>query len=307
VSEIQPTTAGVPGSAISPKCNFIVRYFARFDDGELTRWIFRGMLLGAIGVLTLDLKDLSRENGWWAPKAALPAAPSDPILPPVVHTDAPIPPDDPRRFVTAGDEILGRPMTFALTSGGVLEASGSIGAGSAARFAAEIEARGEYIKIVSLNSPGGALDDAMSMARLVRSKGIATQIADGAICASSCPLFFAGGLARTAGPKAAVGVHQFYAASQTPTAPAQAMSDAQATTARISRHLIDMGIDPALWLHALDTPPQALYYFSPEEMGKYRLVTRPIATALKAAAGTIPVTIEIGLPPGTVKTGLKPG
>ena len=44
------------------------------------------------------------------------------------------------------------------------------------------------------------------------------------------------------------------------------MADAQATTARISRHLATMGVDPALWLHALDTPPRALYYFSPDEM-----------------------------------------
>jgi hypothetical protein len=273
--------AALPGTA-PRKRNPIVRYFARFDEGEVVRWIFRGMLLGAIGVLALDVRDLSRENGWWTPEAAIPAAPSDPILPPVVQTEAPIPPEDPRRFVTTGEDLLGRPMTFTLAGGGVLAAEGSIDPGAAARFAAEIEARGEYVRIVSLNSPGGALDDAMAMAKLVRSKGIATEIADGAICASSCPLFFAGGLTRTAGPKAAVGVHQFYAASETPTAPAQAMADAQATTARISRHLIDMGIDPALWLHALDTPPQALYYFSPEELAKYRLVTRPVATALKA-------------------------
>ena len=282
--------------------------FARFDDGELARWIFRGMLLGAIGVLALDLRDLSSENGWWAPEAALPAAPSDPILPPVVQTDAPIPSGDPRRFVTTDEALLGRPMTFTLRSGGVLAAEGSIDPGSAARFAAEIEARGEYVKTVSLNSPGGALDDAMAMAKLLRGKGIATEVADGAICASSCPLFFAGGLTRTAGPRAAVGVHQFYAASQTATAPAQAMSDAQATTARISRHLIDMGIDPALWLHALDTPPQALYYFSPEELAKYRLVTTPVATAQKAGSGAIPGKAGTGiLPEVATRQGFKPG
>ena len=39
------------------------------------------------------------------------------------------------------------------------------------------------------------------------------------------------------------------------------------------RVLADMGVDPALWLHALDTPPQALYYLSAEELAKYRLVT----------------------------------
>ena len=67
------------------------------------------------------------------------------------------------------------------------------------------------------------------------------------------------------------------------TAPAQAMSDAQATTARISRHLAEMGVDPALWLHALDTPPQALYYLSPEELADYRLVTKPASVARKRA------------------------
>ena len=103
-----------------------MRYLARFDDGKAVRWAFRGMLIGTIGVLALDLRDLSRENGWWAPEASLPALPSDPILPPVVETDTPIPPDDPRRFVTTGEDILARPMTFTLGSGGVLAAEGSI-------------------------------------------------------------------------------------------------------------------------------------------------------------------------------------
>lgn len=277
--------APLPGTAPRRR-SVVMRYLSRFDDGEVVRWAFRGMLIGAVGVLALDLRDLTRENGWLAPEVTLPAAPSDPILPPVVQTNAPIQPGDPRRFVTTGEDILARPMTFALGSGGVLSVEGSIDPGSASRLAAEIEARGEYVKTISLNSPGGALDDAMAMAKLVRGRGIATMVANGAICASSCPLLFAGGLTRTVGSRAAIGVHQFYAASQTPTAPAQAMSDAQATTARISRHLIEMGVDPSLWLHALDTPPQALYYFSPEELAKYRLITTPVATAQKA--GTKP-------------------
>jgi hypothetical protein len=289
--------APLPGTAPRRR-NFVMRYLSRFDDGEVARWVFRGMLLGAIGVLALDLRDLSRENGWWSPEAALPALPSDPILPPAVKTNLPIPSNDPSRLVTTGEETLARPMIFTLRSGGVLAAEGSIDPGAASRFAAEIDARGEYVKVVSLNSPGGALDDAMEMARLIRGRSIATEVADGALCASSCPLFFAGGLTRTAGAKAAVGVHQFYTATETPAAPAQAMADAQMTTARISRHLIDMGIDPALWLHALDTPPQALYYFSPEELLKYQLVTMPVATAEKTGPGAIPGKAGAGFPSG---------
>ena len=51
------------------------------------------------------------------------------------------------------------------------------------------------------------------------------------------------------------------------------MSEAQKTTATISRHLAAMGIDPAVWLHALGTPPDRLYYLSDEELTRYRLVT----------------------------------
>jgi hypothetical protein len=285
VTDTQPQASTIPSEtlpgAAPRRRNVLIRYLSRFDDGEVVRWAFRGLLIGSIGVLALDLRDLSRENGWWEPEAAAPVLPSDPILPPAVETSAPIPSGDPRRFVTADEEKLGQPMSFVLGSGGVLAAEGSIEPGAAARFAAEIEARGEYVKKVSLNSPGGALDDAMAMAKLLRERGISTEVADGALCASSCPLFFAGGKTRTAGEKAAVGVHQFYAATRTTTEPAQAMSDAQATTARISRHLAEMGVDPALWLHALDTPPQALYYFSAAELGKYRLVTGPVVAAQK--------------------------
>ncbi len=44
-------------------------------------------------------------------------------------------------------------------------------------------------------------------------------------------------------------------------------------TALITRHLDAMGVDPALWLHALETPPNRLYYLSPEELQQHRLVT----------------------------------
>jgi hypothetical protein len=267
----EPTPAVPLSSSEAPKRNAVARYFARFDDGEVVRWAFRGLLIGAIGVLALDLRDLAETNGWSSPEAALTAP--EPVLPPAVETDAPTPSADPREFVTTDEAKLRQPMQFTLGAGGTLTAEGSIEPGSAARFAAEMEARGEYVKTVSLNSPGGALDDAMAMARTVRELGVATLVADGALCASSCPLFFAGGETRSAGEKAAIGVHQFYAASLDETAPEQAMADAQATTARISRHLSEMEVDPALWLHALDTPPRALYYLSPDELVEYKLVT----------------------------------
>ncbi|WP_246730168.1 hypothetical protein [Nitratireductor mangrovi] len=251
----------------------LARYFARFDEGEVIRWAFRGLLIGAIGVLALDLNDMTRANRTGS--ARVPTEVTAPMLPPAVITrdgEAPVT-VDPRDHVTGDEERLRLPITFTLEPGGVLSATGFVDVGARKRFAEELQQRGEYVRSVALNSPGGSLDDAIAISRLIRERGLATRVEDGAFCASSCPLMLAGGVARRVGEKAAVGVHQFYAISGAPVEPEQAMADAQVTTARISRHLSEMGVDPALWLHALDTPPRALYYLTMDEMRGFGLTT----------------------------------
>lgn len=270
--------SGLPANA--PR-NPLLRYLARFDDGEVVRWAFRGLLVGTIGVLAMDVYDLAQRDMAAAEAQAAPGSATEPLLPPAVTTDGPAPAGDPRRFVTGDDVLLRQPMSFTLEGGGLLRAEGTIAPGTAARLAAELEARGEYVRTVAFNSPGGALDDAIAMAVLLRGRGVASEVEAGALCASSCPLAFAGGTTRVVAAEAAVGVHQFYAAVETTAAPAQVMADAQVTTARISRHLAEMGVDPALWLHALDTPPRALYYLNAEELGRFHLVTDPPKTAAK--------------------------
>lgn len=259
-------------SAIRPGA--FTRFMSRFEEGRLIRAAFFGMLIGTGTVLALDLRDLAATNGL-LPETPSPTAVTVPILPPAVDADNNGGGIDPRQHIRTNETMLREPMRFVLQPGGVMEAIGSVDVGAALRFAEEIELRGEYVKRLSLNSPGGSLDDAMTMARLVREKGFVTEVEDGSLCASSCPLIFAGGKTRIVGEKGAVGLHQFYASNNPDTAPAQAMADAQMTTARISRLLIELDVDPALWLHALDTPPRALYYLSAEEMAKYRLVTTP--------------------------------
>ena len=54
----------------------------------------------------------------------------------------------------------------------------------------------------------------------------------------------------------------------------QAISDTQVTTAAIARYLETMGIGQDVWLHALETPPQQLYYFTLEEMIDFGLATK---------------------------------
>lgn len=251
--------------------------FLRVDDGLLMRGAFFGLLAAAGAFLFVDLREMSLAN------AALPGhdpmTTDAPVLPPALTDGVPqAPPVEPE----SSPEALRQPMRFELTTGGVLKAHGSIDLGAADRFAEEIAARGEYVKVVSLNSPGGSVDDALAMSKLIREKGLNTQVATRALCASSCPLVFAGGVAREAAENAILGVHQVFNAGQNRPSPEQAMSEAQTTTARIARHLEEMGIGDGLWINALETPPDRLYYLTPEEMTEFKLVTAPVATAKQA-------------------------
>lgn len=241
------------------------------SDGAIIRAAFFAMLAGTLSVLYLDYRELTEAD---AANAA--TTPYEPVLP---AFDPDSPAAMPGPAVTTDFDTLRQPMALNLTSGGILRLTGSIDPGAADRFAAEVEARGEYIQTVTFDSPGGSVMDAMSIGALIADKGFATRVDAGGLCASSCPLAYAGGRERQANPASVFGVHQIYAAAQAgalPTAAVavgNAMSDAQLTTATITRHLDAMEIDPALWLHALETPPDRLYYLSPEELSAYKLVT----------------------------------
>lgn len=249
----------------------LITRLARIDDGSILRVAFYALLAGTAGVLYVDYRE--REAAAPPDISAVP----QPILPPATTPDGA---GHPRPPILSTPDILDNPLVIELGARGTLSLTGTIDPGSATRFADEIAARGEYVSTVLLDSPGGSVDDALAIGRLILEKGISTSVADGRLCASSCPLIFASGSERIAGKGAAIGVHQIYAAALTSTPvdalslAGVAMADAQAVTAEITRHLTEAGVDPALWLHALETPPDRLYYFSPEEMERLKLVTK---------------------------------
>lgn len=247
-----------------------INSFAALDDGNILRVAFFALLAGTASVLYIDYRELTESEG-----AAL-AVPQQPILPPF-NPDGPA--DGAIPNVTTSPQLLEQPLAIALGTGGELRLTGSIDVGSAERFAAEIAARGEYVETVILDSPGGSVMDALAIGSLIHDRGLATKVAAGSLCASSCPIIFASGAERFASTEAAIGVHQIYAAAlsgdpqDARRAAGTAMSGAQTTTAEIISHLTKTGVDPALWLHALETPPDRLYYFTPEEMTRLKLVT----------------------------------
>ena len=242
---------------------------AAVDDARILKTAFYAMLAGAAWVLFTDYRDLNQVQ-----PEDYAVLPGDPLLPAVERPE--IDPDNPayrpHEHITTPPEQLAQPLSIELLGGGVLMLSGTIVPGAAEQFAREIEARGDYVENVALNSPGGSVEDALSIGRMIRARGYDTAVGDGALCASSCPLVLAGGSERVIADSAAVGVHQIYAgAGGAEIGSAQAMSDAQAISARIARYLTEMGIDPLLWVYAMETPPDRLYFLTRDEMDETRL------------------------------------
>ncbi|HEY0330608.1 MAG TPA: hypothetical protein VGC77_16105 [Rhodopseudomonas sp.] len=258
-------------------------------DQSVLRWIFRTTLAVTLAVLAADLATI---NGWLDPPdiALTPAEQRDaspglglPALPAILSPW--LPGSNPRLApMPQPDGVMNKPMTFELVSGGRLLATGTITPGISEAFAAEIARHGDYIRTVVLNSPGGSVGDALAMGRLIRDKKLATEVAAGKYCASSCPLVFVGGVERRAGDKAAVGVHQVFAMSQAANgAPRDEMSDAQRISARCQRYLGDMGVNLQVWVHAMETPKDKLFVFTPEELKTLNVVTPAPAAAPSAS------------------------
>jgi hypothetical protein len=260
-------------------------------DEQVLRWIFRSIVAVTIAALAADL---ATTNGWiGSPDPTLTPAETRQASPgldlPVPSILAPLLPGGDKRLtpLPQPDGAMAKPMTFELVGGGKLMASGTITPGISDAFAAEVGKRGDYIKTVVLNSPGGSVTDALAMGRLIRERKFATEVEAGKYCASSCPLVFAGGVERRAGDKAAIGVHQVAAIGSGGNGPPRDEMDvAQRISARCQRYLADMGINLQVWVHAMETPHDKLFIFKPDELKSLNIVTAgatPVASPAPAA------------------------
>ena len=245
-------------------------------DDDVLRWLYRGLLAATVAVLALDYNDLANR-----PVDATPSTSAAPSAEPLPAT----PRDGEKRTrapVRETSAKLREAMTFELMSDGKLYAVGTITPGIAKVFAAEVEKRGSYIKTIVLQSPGGSVRDALDMGRLIRKHKFATEVEANKYCASSCPLVFAGGVERRAGPKAALGVHQVSALGQG-LSNDDGMNSAQQISAICQKYLREMGIDLGVWVHAMETPRDELYYFKPDELLSLKLATSADSAVKKKA------------------------
>ncbi|WP_299598021.1 hypothetical protein [uncultured Tateyamaria sp.] len=160
-------------------------------------------------------------------------------------------------------------LVLTQASGTTYRLEGEISAGDADRLADLIAQADPAPETLILQSPGGSVQDALALGRVIRREGIGTQMLAGEFCYSACPYLLAAGTIRTIDDAASVGVHQHYFGQNTFLPAAFAVEDIQRGQAEVMTYLNEMGIDPLVMQHALSTPPNQIYVLLPEELETY--------------------------------------
>lgn len=186
--------------------------------------------------------------------------------------------------------VQGEPMSFHLASSGGncggcewIAAQGEITPETPTKFKKYIAENGKPY-LIRLHSNGGSLIAGIELGRMIREQGATTtigktaqetgaglehlEIAENGICASACAFAFMGGLERHAGPNQ-LGMHQFYSVNDK-----KLDSRTVQILAGVSLlHTIQMGIDPRVIVAASSTGPEAIRWFSQDELTRFGLDT----------------------------------
>ncbi|WP_170353234.1 hypothetical protein [Ruegeria arenilitoris] len=194
---------------------------------------------------------------------------SDPsLVPQDGPLDVPVPEAFPDRLDFSVQEVEGL--------GRVLLLSGQIEVDDSSRFASYLSDMQEKPDLVALHSPGGVVSEALSIGKKVREAELASAVLAGAMCVSSCPYILAGGEDRIVSLRGFVGMHQHYYEQPRLIPVVFAVEGIQKGQGETMRHLIDMGVDPALMLYSLNTPPEEIYALVEDELVDTRIATQII-------------------------------
>jgi len=145
----------------------------------------------------------------------------------------------------------------------VILISGDLTDGDTDAFKTAIKAANDSGKLVSsirLNSPGGSLLEGAKLADAVRFAKMATNVGQGATCASACFLIFAAGETKFANYTAQIGVH---GASDEHGAETVQSGAATVSMARMAKEL---GVPSAIIGRMVVTPPSEMVWLSPVDL-----------------------------------------
>lgn len=246
-----------------------------------------GFVIAATGMLlAADFRELVRSAAYsdFSRNARTPVTLQRPTdgdqVRPYLPFTRPVAPGQPRVDITREPSASERaPMVFSMRDGRI-RAEGTIASGTSEEFGRLVAGLEEGAAAgtarpaeIVIHSPGGNVAEAMALSRLIRSAGLATRIEPDGYCASACPLVFAGGTERHASAEAWVGVHRVYAPAGIFGTLEDGIGEAQRIAAEAQDLLVEMGVDPVVWTHAMRTPKEQLYFFTADELADLKLAT----------------------------------
>ncbi|MEZ5669506.1 MAG: hypothetical protein R3F55_19130 [Alphaproteobacteria bacterium] len=166
-------------------------------------------------------------------------------------------------------------MQFSLhQAGGVtyILAAGRIAPGSAQDLLGFDIDHDRKATLVVFDSPGGSVTEAMQMGAVIRARGLDTMVVDDGLCASSCPLAFAGGVRRIAFAGSWIGVHRAFI-TEGGGDTQSGLRQGQQVAAACMRHLEQLGVDPRAWIPALSTSWDDIYFFTADQLTTFAFAT----------------------------------
>jgi hypothetical protein len=166
------------------------------------------------------------------------------------------------------------PSTIHVLSGGsVIEISGSFST-TLPRDFVTVLAQTPQVRTVWLESPGGRVQPAIAIAKIIQSRGLDTYV--GRFCVSACTLAFLGGHQRFLAPNARLGFHQ----AHLPDTPPERWDPVLRQAYRA------FGVPSDFIDHVLRTPPEALWFPTPSELSDASITTGPPPADLLTSDGT---------------------
>ena len=97
----------------------------------------------------------------------------------------------------------------------------------------------------------------------------------GAACVSACPLILFSGSERLVSRASWIGLHQAYY-DEGVFIPSRPVRDIQTLQAETLLYTQEMGADPTVHIHALETPPEDAYFLVEDELTGCAVATRII-------------------------------
>ena len=120
--------------------------------------------------------------------------------------------------------------------------------------------------VVSFDSPGGDLGEAIRMGRFIRSKRISTIVEREAVCASACNMAFIGGVSRSVHGR--FGIHRPYA-RELPPDESEAIKIYDTTVQALKSYAIEMRVNPEIFERMMKISPQDVLFLSQQEMASF--------------------------------------